>query len=107
MIRSNKPFNRFGHGKQVRDVLHVDDIVRALEALAMIGEVIAGRNISGGQKNTLSVLELMSLVSEIAGNAPQDSVLEMRKADKLVMYLNTTKAREVLNWEPKLVLKAV
>ena len=52
MIRSNKPFNRFGHGKQVRDVLHVDDIVRALEALA--AHDWRGNcgifNISGGQK---------------------------------------------------------
>ena len=63
------------------NVLHVDDIVRALEALAAHDWRGSSGvfNISGGRKNTLSVLELMSLVSEITGNAPQDNVLEMPK----------------------------
>jgi CDP-paratose 2-epimerase len=103
MIRSDIPFNRFGHGKQVRDLLHVNDIVKALDLLSQkswIGNC-GVFNISGGADNTLSVLELMQLVASITGNSPKDTVLEMRKADKLVMYLDTTKAKNELGWEPK------
>ena len=102
MIRTGSPYNRFGHGKQVRDVLHVSDIVTALELLSK--RDWSGNcgvfNISGGAENTLSVLELIKLVSEITGQESDDTALEMRQADKLVMYLDISKAKSELGWQP-------
>ena len=104
MIRSNKEYNRFGHGKQVRDILYIDDILEAMECIVSHqgmkpGEIL---NISGGHENTLSVLELIELVQNITDNKSKDTMLDMRKADKLVMYLNIDKAKKILNWTPKI-----
>ena len=48
-------------------------------------------------ENTLSVLELIELVQNITDNKSKDTMLDMRKADKLVMYLNIDKAKKILN----------
>lgn len=107
MIRTGTPYNRFGHGKQVRDVLHVSDIVNALEMLSK--KDWSGNcgvfNISGGSTNTLSVLELINLVSEITCQKSKDTVLGMRQADKLVMYLDISKAKTELGWQPSITFE--
>lgn len=104
-IRKNESFNRFGHGKQVRDVLYIDDICRAMD-LAILnskkiksGEVI---NLGGGKNNALSVIELMKIVEKITGNKEKSIINKMRKADKLVMYLDIEKANNLLRWKPKI-----
>ena len=103
MIRLNKKFNRYGHGKQVRDVLYIDDICNAVDLLINKADTVKKGeifNIGGGKHNTLSVLELMKLVQNLTGNKEKSIINDMRKADKLVMYLNIQKAKKILNWEP-------
>ena len=103
MVAANKEFNRFGHGKQVRDILYVSDIVNALLLCAekidkVIGQAI---NIAGGPKNSISVLELLSKLEKITGNKELSIINPMRKADKLVAYLDIRKAEKLLGWTPK------
>ena len=54
----------YGDGKQVRDVLHVQDLVRAYEAAIRAPEKVAGQafNVGGGPDHTLSLLELVELL---------------------------------------------
>ena len=56
----------FGNGKQVRDVLHVQDLLKVYDAAASrIDEVKGGAfNIGGGPENTLSLLELIAMLEE-------------------------------------------
>lgn len=104
MVLNNKSFNRFGHGKQVRDILYVSDIVNAL--YACIGKIdnINGKaiNIAGGPKNSISVLELLDLLEELTGNKEKSIINPMRKADKLVAYLDIRRAEKLLGWKPEI-----
>lgn len=102
MVLDDAPFNRFGHGKQVRDILFITDIVRAMDLIVEKSEEVKGEvfNISGGPSNTLSVLELISLLEELTGNKQKSIVNPMRIADKLVMYLDIDKAKNILGWQP-------
>lgn len=103
MVLKDKAFNRFGHGKQVRDVLYISDIVSALNKMIEKIDVIKGQvfNISGGPTNTLSVLELLKLLEELTGNKEKSIINPMRQADKVVMYLDISKAESILGWKPQ------
>ena len=104
MVLNNKSFNRFGHGKQVRDILYVTDIVNALYACISKIDNINGKaiNIAGGPKNSISVLELLDLLEELTGNKEKSIINPMRKADKLVAYLDIRRAEKLLGWKPKI-----
>ena len=102
MILRNKPFNRFGHGKQVRDILFVSDIVNAIDLCIKNVDKVSGQaiNIAGGPNNSISVLELISLLETLTGNTEKSIINPMRQADKLVAYLDIRKAKILLGWEP-------
>jgi CDP-paratose 2-epimerase len=107
MIIKNRSFNRFGHGKQVRDILYISDILEAMDCILKNIDTVKGEalNIGGGGNNTLSVLELLQLVEEITGNKEKSVINPMRKADKVVMYLDIIKAKNKIHWEPKVGVK--
>jgi CDP-paratose 2-epimerase len=69
---AGEPITLFGDGKQVRDILYVDDLVRALvTAEKRIGE-FTGRafNIGGGPENAVSLLDVIDLLTAVSGKAP-------------------------------------
>lgn len=103
-VLNNFEFNRFGHGKQVRDILFVTDILSAMDKIIENIDAVTGEafNIGGGPKNTLSVLELLKLLEELTGNKEKSKVNPMRKADKVVMYLDISKAEKMLGWSPQI-----
>ena len=104
-VRRDMVFNRFGHGKQVRDILFIDDILEAMNKIInKKDELERGLciNIGGGKENGLSVLELLNLLEDLTGNKEKSVVNPMRKADKLVVYLNIDKAKKEINWQPKI-----
>ena len=103
-VRRGLKFNRFGHGKQVRDVLFIDDILDVMHKIWDLKDSLAKGacyNVGGGKDNSLSVLELLLLLEEITGNEQRSIVNPMRQADKLVVYLDVSKAKDELNWQPK------
>ena len=102
-VMRDQEFNRFGHGKQVRDILYISDIVQAINLMVDKIEEIKGDvfNISGGPDNTLSVLELLALLEELTGNKEKSIINPMRQADKVVMYLDISKADSFLGWKPQ------
>jgi len=102
-VMKNQDFNRFGHGKQVRDVLYISDIVRAISLMVDKIDKVKGQafNISGGPGNTLSVLELLTLLEKLTGYKERSIINPMRQADKVVMYLDISKAEQYLGWRPE------
>ncbi len=104
MVLQNRPFNRFGHGKQVRDILYISDILEAIELCIENIDKTSGQaiNIAGGSQNSISVLELLQLLEKLTGNKEKSLINPMRKADKLVAYLDIRKAKELIKWEPEI-----
>ena len=103
-VMKNQEFNRFGHGKQVRDILYISDIVKAISLMVDKISEIKGQafNISGGPNNTLSVLELLTLLEDLTGYKEKSIINPMRQADKIVMYLDISKAERYLGWKPEI-----
>lgn len=97
----NRPTTIYGDGKQVRDILHVNDVTRLLlsqaDMLITDRSRIAGEafNVGGGFQNTISLLELCSLW----GIEPEFE--EWRPADQKVFYCDTSKAKSVFDWTPE------
>jgi len=102
--RLKDPFTIAGTGKQVRDVLHAEDVKRlffsAVEHIAKIkGQVF---NIGGGMENSLSLLELFDILEKAMDVKLRYTRLPLRKSDQKVFVADITKITKLLAWEPKI-----
>jgi CDP-paratose 2-epimerase len=95
-----EPITIFGDGRQVRDVLWVGDLVDACERFiaSPIGHGVF--NVGGGAENTLSLLELISVLEEITGSKIAVTFEEARKLDQNIYVSDITKIRSALAWQP-------
>lgn len=96
-------FTISGNGKQVRDVLHADDMKRLyLAALTNIDQARGQAfNIGGGIENSLSLLELFTLLENIADTKLNYIQLPVRESDQRVFVAELTKAKQLLKWQPR------
>jgi CDP-paratose 2-epimerase len=96
----DRPLTLYGDGMQVRDVLFVEDLVRAfLLAERHIGE-IAGQafNMGGGAANTVSLLELIDLIGQIHGQKPEVRLEGWRTGDQRWYVSDTGKFEAATGW---------
>ena len=102
---TGRPINIYGDGKQVRDILYVDDLARAFEAaVANIG-VAAGQiyNIGGGPERTLSIwTETGPLLEKLAGRPLPVTYGDWRPGDQRIYVSDIARARADLGWEPQI-----
>lgn len=92
-----------GDGKQVRDVLHGDDLVAAYVAAARQIERTVGQayNIGGGVANALSLLELFAMLERQTGARMSYTRLERRAGDQKVFVADVSKAARDFGWRPQ------
>jgi CDP-paratose 2-epimerase len=97
-----EPFTISGTGKQVRDVLHGDDMKRLYMAAVQHIERAKGQafNVGGGVENSLSLLELFTLLEQIAGVELSYTQIPVRESDQRVFVSDLDKAKQLLNWKP-------
>lgn len=97
-----EPFTISGTGKQVRDVLHADDMARLYFSAIDRIDVPHGQafNIGGGMENSLSLLELFVMLEDIAGTKLNFIKLPPRESDQRVFVSDLAKAKIILGWEP-------
>ena len=97
---SGQPVTIFGDGKQVRDVLYVDDLLQAIEAIHLNLPLCAGQiyNIGGGAENAVSLLELMQLITNLTGKVPRASFAPGRTGDQPAYITNYTKLHGHTGW---------
>lgn len=102
-----KQITIYGDGKQIRDVLHVEDLVRAYEAAISNQEKASGQafNIGGGPANTMSLLELLAyLEDELKIKIPLKWDT-WRPGDQPVFVCNLDKAKQTLGWQPQISVR--
>ena len=99
----DKPFTMSGSGKQVRDVLHAEDMKCLYFAAHAKIDSAKGQafNIGGGMVNSLSLLELFSLLEEITGVKLNYTKIPFRESDQKVFVADITKAKDILGWYPE------
>ena len=97
-----EPFTVSGNGKQVRDVLFSEDIVKCYFNAVKNIEKTKGQafNIGGGFDNSLSILELFDLLEEEMGIKLNYKELPPRSSDQKNFIADITKAKEYFDWSP-------
>lgn len=95
-----------GTGKQVRDMLHTDDLFRLIDWQmhhldAINGEVF---NVGGGTEISLSLREMTALCEKITGNTiPIQQVPENRTADIRIYITDNSKVTDMTGWKPQIL----
>ncbi|MCB9006674.1 MAG: GDP-mannose 4,6-dehydratase [Ardenticatenaceae bacterium] len=99
----NRPITIYGDGKQVRDLLHVQDLVHAYELGIQNIDAFAGDvfNVGGGANNTLSVwTEFGPLLAQLSGQEPPVTRADWRPGDQRVFIADIGKITRQLGWQP-------
>jgi CDP-paratose 2-epimerase len=100
-----RPITIYGDGKQVRDVLFVDDLVEAMLRAVGRPDVTQGQayNIGGGPENSLSVwAEFGPLLAGLTGQSIEVVLEGWRPGDQRVYVSDISKARRDLGWTPRI-----
>jgi len=97
-----KPITVYGDGKQIRDVLYVDDLIQAYELAIQNKDRVNGHafNIGGGQPNTLSLIEFITILEAHQGARLSVSWSDWRPGDQKVFVCDIRKARDIMGWQP-------
>jgi CDP-paratose 2-epimerase len=96
------PITLYGDGRQVRDILFVEDLVDAFVLAKDNVETLSGQafNIGGGPENTTSLLELMDAIAELEGTAPRVEWGDWRPGDQRYYVSDHTKFGAATGWKP-------
>jgi CDP-paratose 2-epimerase len=104
-----KPITIYGNGKQVRDLLHVDDLVQAFQMATEQIDVTKGQvyNLGGGPANTLSIwAEFGPLLQELTGREVVPAAWrDWRPGDQPVFVADVSKARREFDWAPQVSVR--
>jgi CDP-paratose 2-epimerase len=100
---TGKPVTIYGDGRQVRDLLFVDDLCEAYDAAVERIERASGQvfNLGGGPDNTLSLLELVEHLDRLTGRPLRPSFAAWRPGDQPVFIADVSRASEALGWRPR------
>jgi CDP-paratose 2-epimerase len=98
-----RPITLYGDGRQVRDILAVDDLVDAfmLAQAHMPTESGQAFNVGGGPGNTVSLLELLDLIAELLGHKPAFELGAWRTGDQRYYVSDTGKFHRATGWTPR------
>jgi CDP-paratose 2-epimerase len=98
-----KPITLYGDGKQVRDILFVEDVVDAYTTAARRMGELSGRafNLGGGVDNTISLLQLLGWIGELTGRRPPVEMSEWRPGDQRYYVSDTRRFSAATGWQAK------
>ena len=103
----SEPITIYGDGKQVRDLLFIDDLVKAMHlAMANINSV-AGQvfNMGGGVENSTNLLDLIHEIQLLTGTRVGIEWGSERLADQRWFVANTARIRKSLGWVPTVTIQ--
>jgi CDP-paratose 2-epimerase len=98
-----RPITLFGDGKQVRDILFIDDLVTAYELAWENIDHTSGQvyNIGGGPDNAVSLLDLIAYLREQVDPSLFVSYAPWRPGDQRVYISDITRAKVDFGWQPQ------
>ncbi|HEY0046580.1 MAG TPA: GDP-mannose 4,6-dehydratase [Flavobacterium sp.] len=98
-----KPITIYGNGKQVRDILFVEDLVDAFMLASKNMNKIAGQvfNIGGGPENTISLREILDIIKDKTEQEMDITYEGWRTGDQFYYVSNTSKFSKATGWSPK------
>lgn len=102
-VKEEKTYKIFGYkGKQVRDQIHVHDLVAAFESFIENPKTAGVYNIGGGPDRSISVLEALKIVEEKTGKTPLYEMHENRSGDRIWDVHDVSKFRaDYPEWDYK------
>jgi len=100
----NELITIYGDGKQVRDILHIDDLLDAYQKCINQPKICIGEifNIGGGIENSLSLLELIEILGNILGKKIKYKFFSWREGDQKIYISDNTKIEKSLRWRPEI-----
>ena len=103
----DEPITLYGDGRQVRDLLFVDDLVEALVRASRVAPAAPGEvfNIGGGPERAVSLLELLDLIEELTAVRPRVTYSDWRRGDQRYYVSDCRKAARLLGWEPRTTVR--
>lgn len=100
-----EPITVFGDGKQTRSLCFVEDTVEGLMKL-MFTDGLSGEVVNIGAEDEHTVIEYAQIVKELTSSQSEIKLSEqLPKDDPLRRKADISKAKQILNWEPKVPLK--
>jgi len=94
----NEDVTVFGDGRQTRSICYVDDLIDGIYRLLMSQEV---HPVNIGSQDELTMLELAEEIIKMTGSKSKIIFKHLPEDDPKVRQPDTTRARNILNWEPK------
>jgi CDP-paratose 2-epimerase len=103
----DQPITLYGDGKQVRDVLFVEDLVDAFLIAAKNMRTLSGQvfNIGGGPANTTSLLELLDQIAALHGRRPRVDWSQWRPGDQRYYVSDFSKFQTATGWTPQVSIR--
>jgi CDP-paratose 2-epimerase len=104
-----QPIIIYGDGRQMRDVLAVEDLMRAFEGVRANLRKTAGQiyNVGGGMANTTSLLELIDDIDSLTGYRLRYSTEAVRPGDQPLYVTDYSKLRRHIGWEPNISVRDI
>jgi len=98
-----QPITLYGDGRQVRDILYVDDLIDALLAAQGNIAALSGKvfNIGGGPGNAVSLLEVIDHITALALGPPVIRFGDWRNGDQRYYVSDISRFRAATGWSPK------
>lgn len=99
-----KSINIYGDGKQVRDILHVDDLFEFWKLAYEKIDISNGKayNIGGGPSNKMSIINLINKLKREVNDNISINFNEWRPGDQKIYVSDISKAEKDLGWKPKI-----
>ncbi len=102
-VLERRPITIYGDGYQVRDILHVYDLVDAMEAAHVARDTTAGEiyNVGGGLERSISVADALQHIQALTGIAPHLRSSEVRPGDQPLYISDTSRLTAHTGWLPR------
>lgn len=108
-VLAGKRITIYGDGLQVRDVLHVHDLIDAIVRVREHSETTRAQvfNVGGGPQRSSSVVEMLEAIEQVTGKTVRLEHREVRPGDQPLYISDTSKLELLTGWKPRRELTTI